>query len=242
MALFSDAVRALADSKHFWVKVFITAGVFAFGASKIFPGELDLSPINVILFALCAIFTAGYTACYTNNMLNERANILPGFLNPFKFLLTGLGLVTVCIPCIIAGVLIWKFTVPFIMSFDKPLYSGIIVACLFETFPLGIMAYQTCAYSENFNIFRAFNVTKCSAKTRLYFLWDYRLSFLRLYLYVWAIMPSFTPKASIKAGYFICLSKDMKLFDCKSPSTFVRNTRAFSSPVSSSGSCASSEA
>lgn len=160
MALFSDAVRTLADSKHFWVKVFITASVFAFGVSRIFPGHPDINPVSVGIFAVCSAFTAGYIACYTNNMLQERSNILPGFLNPFKFLILGAGLLLTWLPGIIVGYFIFKYTVPFITSFDKPLYSGIIVACIAEIFPLGIMAYQTCAYCEDFNILSAFNLKR----------------------------------------------------------------------------------
>lgn len=157
MASVLDAFRFLKDSKFYMFKTAVISAMAGIGGYEAFMSFKNPTSTPFVAGALCLLFFVGYLACYVNNLINERQNLMVGFLNPFKPLFAGLGMLVTVAP---GAFLMWFALTemyPRLSALGHPAWLVITLCSVVGLLIFSIITAQICAFCQSFNLLTAFN-------------------------------------------------------------------------------------
>lgn len=161
MASVIDTIRTVIGSRYSIIKIAVIALLFAYPLNQFI---MNFSAGWCSTWAYIAygvgVFFLGYLLLASHYLINEDNEILPGFLNPFKILLVGIGGILAIGPMVAVMVYvgICLYTIFFNKGFSLPI--NIAAVSVVELILLGLLTLQMTLYAKSFNPLAAYNPIK----------------------------------------------------------------------------------
>lgn len=151
MASVIDAFRTVLGARHAMLKIATLSVIASYPIFQVVTNWGDWTSSWAIVAYAVLLFYFGYIFVASHNLINEEDIVLPGFLNPFKFLFAGIGAVFALVPMIvIAGYVCYCL---YMIGVNKglPLAATITVVSLVGLLFWGFLMVQMTLFTNKYN-------------------------------------------------------------------------------------------
>lgn len=158
MASVIDAFRTVLGAKHSILKIATVSVIVSYPVFQLVSTWGDWYSSWAITAYVLLLFYFGYIFVASHNLINEENIILPGFLNPFKFLFAGIAGVFAIVPMIILMGYVGYCLYMIGVNKQMGLPAIITIVSLVEFLMWGLLMVQLTLFTNKFNPIQSYNL------------------------------------------------------------------------------------